>query len=150
MEELLFEIIDENKLVYGSDFEVITVFSLSKTKYYLDSKIIRHIISNVLSNAIKYSGSSRKIQINVTDEEGEIYINVIDFGIGIPDEDQKFMFEPFHRASNVEAIQGTGFGLSIVKRFVDLHSGKIEIESKTGKGTSVKIKLPILKNQKTI
>jgi len=146
LQELLHEIIKENKQVYGPDFDIVTTFHFSQSQYFIDKDIIRHIFGNVLSNAIKYSGKSKKIIFNVTEEKNKILFNVIDYGIGIPAEDQKFLFAPFHRASNVEAIRGTGFGLSIVKRLVDLLSGEIEIVSELGKGTDITIKLPIINN----
>jgi len=145
LKELLLGIIEENKHMYDPDFEIVTTLHLTQTEYFFDREIIRHIFGNVISNALKYSGNSKKIIFNVAEEKENILFNVIDYGIGIPLDDQKFMFEPFHRASNVEAINGTGFGLSIVKRFVDLLNGTIEIKSEIGKGTTVNIKLPILK-----
>jgi PAS domain S-box-containing protein len=145
LQGLLSDIIKENQLVYGADFEIASSFRMAKSEYFFDPEIIRHVFGNIISNAIKYSGESKKIIFNVTEEKDKIIFNVIDYGIGIPEEDQKFLFEPFHRASNVEAIRGTGFGLSIVKRLVDLLYGEIEIISEPGKGTSVTIKLPIAK-----
>jgi PAS domain S-box-containing protein len=145
LKELLQTIIKENKQIYDPDFEIETTFHLTQTDYFFDKEIIRHIFGNLISNAIKYSGNSKKIILNVTEESENILFNVIDYGIGIPESDQKFMFEPFHRASNVEAIPGTGFGLSIVKRMVDTLSGTIIIISETGRGTTVNIKLPIFK-----
>ncbi|NTW33240.1 MAG: response regulator [Bacteroidetes bacterium] len=148
LQELLLNIVAECKHVYGFDFDIITTFMLKKSKYFFDKEILRHIIENILSNAMKYSGNSKKIIFNVIEEKGKILFNVIDYGIGIPATDKKNLFEPFHRASNVENIQGTGLGLSIVKRFVEMHSGNIEIKSETAKGTIVSIILPIIKISK--
>jgi PAS domain S-box-containing protein len=142
LNELLLDIVNENMQVYGNDIEILTSFILPKSKYKFDRDIIRHIFGNILSNALKYSGQSKKVIFNVTDENEQILFNIIDYGIGIPVDDQKFLFEPFHRASNVEAIRGTGFGLSIVKKLVDMLNGKIEIISEVGKGTNITIKLP--------
>jgi PAS domain S-box-containing protein len=146
LQKLLQNIIEENEQVYGHDFEIVTTYHLRKSEYFFDTEIIRHIFGNVLSNAIKYSGESKKIIFNVTEEKDKILFNIIDSGIGIPAEDQKFLFETFHRASNVGTIRGTGFGLSIVKRMVDMLNGEIEIVSEEGKGTNIIIKLPVLKN----
>jgi len=70
-------------------------------------------------------------------------IEIIDQGIGIPESEQKFLFERFFRASNVENIQGTGLGLNIVKRYVALLNGTIDFESRENKGTKFKIYLPV-------
>jgi len=146
LEKILLNIIEENKQVYNSSSEIVTTFNLSEKQYFLDQEIIRHIIGNIISNAIKYGVNTKKIIFNVTEKNDEILFNVIDHGIGIPKADQKLLFEPFHRASNVGVISGTGFGLSIVKRFVDMFNGKIEIKSEIGKGTSVIVKIPYRKS----
>jgi PAS domain S-box-containing protein len=143
LNDLLLNIIEENKQVYGLDFIIDTKFLLFQTKYFLDPDVIRYIVGNVLSNAIKYSGNSQYIQFNVIEKKCDLVFNIIDFGIGIPKEDQLLLFEPFKRATNVKDITGTGFGLNIVKRFVDLCDGSIEFKSELDKGTSVIIKIPI-------
>ena len=144
LREILIDIADENKHVHGVNFNIDTKFKLSKSEYYFDKEIIRHIFGNVLSNAIKYSGNSRTVNFHVSENADEITFKIIDFGIGIPEKEKKSIFEPFQRASNVDNIQGTGFGLSIVKRFVEMHNGKVEIKSEVNKGTTVTIKLPLI------
>ncbi len=143
LKPLINQIIEENLNIFGIDFHVNTTFNLSSETYYLDEVMIRHIFSNLLSNALKYSSENKDIMVSITEENNEkIKIIVEDQGIGIPDEDLKYLFEPFHRASNVENIKGTGFGMSIVKRFVDLHQGEIIIESTINKGTKITVILP--------
>ena len=144
IEDLLQKIIEDNKHVYGSNYEINTEYYLLAKQYYFDKDILRHILSNVISNAIKYSGTSRKINLNVKDYNNNLIFTIVDFGIGIPQEEQKFLFDPFYRASNVEAISGTGFGLSIVKRFIEMHSGKIEVDSNINEGTKITISLPFI------
>jgi len=105
--------------------------------------MIRHILNNLLSNAIKYCGKNPIIQFRVTDDDKQVItFEIEDHGIGIPKEDQKNLFEPFHRASNVAGIQGTGFGMSVVKRLVEFHRGHISFESELGEGTKVTVVLP--------
>ena len=145
LKDILLNIIEENKQVYGPDFTIATKFILNQSEYFIDPDGIRYIIGNILSNAFKYSGNSQKIQFTVIEKNGEIVFNIVDFGIGIPEGDQKKLFEPFYRAPNAEGIPGTGFGLNIVKRFIDLCEGNIEFNSKIGKGTSVTINLPYKK-----
>jgi PAS domain S-box-containing protein len=109
----------------------------------LDGNLIRQVIANLLSNAVKYSPSGTKILLDLICEGNSITICVEDNGIGIPDEDRKYLFESFHRAANVGSIAGTGLGLAIVKQVIDQHKGTIQVESKLGNGTKFTINLPI-------
>jgi PAS domain S-box-containing protein len=118
---------------------------LSETQPYsvmLDPKLMRQIIANLLTNAIKYSPSSTPITISLARSRTHCLLTVADKGIGIPDADLKHLFEPFHRAANVGAVSGTGLGLLIIKEAVELHGGTIEIESQVGLGTTIKIWFP--------
>lgn len=110
--------------------------------FNLDPKLLRYIISNLLSNAVKYSPNGGRIILNVETEENNLIIDVKDEGIGIPSEDMGRLFEPFHRALNTGNIHGTGLGLSIVKRSVELHGGRITLESEENKGTSIHVRIP--------
>ncbi|MFH0865436.1 MAG: PAS domain S-box protein [Bacteroidota bacterium] len=145
LKEFLDALIDENIQIFGPGFGFTTRYDLPAVNYNLDRDIIRHIIGNIISNAIKYSGNSRKIIFSASESNNQIVFEVTDYGIGIPSEELKHLYEPFYRASNVENIKGTGFGLSIVKRFVDQCSGEIKIVSEKDKGTCVTVILPILK-----
>ncbi|APW42162.1 PAS domain S-box protein [Rhodoferax saidenbachensis] len=106
-----------------------------------DEKLLRHIFGNLLSNAIKYSPEGGEVRFRVTREDGQWVMEVSDQGIGIPAEEIPHLFESFHRASNVGDIQGTGLGLAIVKNSVDLHGGRIQVHSGTGKGTRFIVKV---------
>ncbi len=112
------------------------------TEFVGDEKLLRHIITNVLSNAVKYSPDGSVIEFFVYKDEPRVFIVVRDPGIGIAEEDLQHVFEPFRRAKNVGEIQGTGFGLSIVKRCVELHSGTITVKSALGEGTTITVSLP--------
>jgi signal transduction histidine kinase len=109
----------------------------------MDSIMIRHIFNNIISNAIKYSSKNIIFELDEI-ENKEIKFTIKDQGIGIPHEEIKYLLDPFYRASNRGVVKGTGFGLSIVKRFVELHKGKLLIESVVDKGTIVTITLPYL------
>jgi PAS domain S-box-containing protein len=100
-----------------------------------DPKLMRHIFSNLLSNAIKYSPQGGEVRFCVRREESRTVFTVTDQGIGIPALELPHLFETFHRASNVGDIAGTGLGLAIVKSSVDLHRGRIEVQSQPGQGT---------------
>jgi signal transduction histidine kinase len=109
----------------------------------VDPRLIHRILSNLLSNAIKYSSESSEIALRLRKEDNTIIIQVIDNGIGIPEQDQERLFEIFHRGSNVGHVSGTGIGLAIVKEAVTLHKGTITVESTEGVGTTFTIRLPL-------
>lgn len=108
-----------------------------------DSKAIKHIIQNLLSNACKYSGNNSSIALETNVLSDSIVIMVSDNGMGIPSEDQKNMFTKFFRAKNAIAIQGTGIGLNIVKQYVELLKGNISFSSAENEGTAFTITLPL-------
>jgi PAS domain S-box-containing protein len=108
----------------------------------VDAKLLRHILGNLLSNAIKYSPEGREVIFSVDCQPDQVTFRVQDHGIGIPEEDQKYLFETFHRASNVRQIPGTGLGLAIVRQSVALHGGTISFESAIGAGTTFTVVLP--------
>jgi signal transduction histidine kinase len=101
-----------------------------------DESLLRHIFSNLLSNAVKYSPPGSQVHFSVKREESDAVFEVRDHGIGILPEDRKRLFEAFHRGQNVGEAPGTGLGLVIVKRCVDLHSGTIEFESEPQRGST--------------
>jgi PAS domain S-box-containing protein len=107
----------------------------------LDEKLLRSILTNILSNSVQYSLPHSSIQFRLLRQKQQVIFQIKDQGIGIPPEDLPYLFEPFHRARNVSNIPGTGLGLNIVKRFVDLQQGKIEVESKLGAGTTFTVTL---------
>jgi signal transduction histidine kinase len=109
----------------------------------LDRKLIRQIINNLVSNAIKYSPEGKVIRINLEYTASEVILKISDEGIGIPEADLRHLFEPFHRATNVGTISGTGLGLVITREAVELHSGTIGVESQQGVGTTFIIRIPI-------
>jgi PAS domain S-box-containing protein len=110
----------------------------------LDKELMRQIISNLLTNAIKYSPDGGPIKFSLTSDRAQARLSVKDSGVGIPTEDQERLFQSFHRAQNVGNIPGTGLGLAIVKRAVEAHGGQIHVESAVGKGTTFTITLPIV------
>jgi PAS domain S-box-containing protein len=108
-----------------------------------DESLLRHIFNNLLSNAVKYSAPGRPVSFHV-ERAGQDAIFVLrDQGIGIPKSDQSNLFLTFHRGTNVGERPGTGLGLVIVKRCVELHGGTVEMQSEEGKGTVVTVRLPL-------
>ena len=112
----------------------------NQIELHTDRNILKNILFNIISNAIKYS--EEDIHIVVEEKQSEVSIAVKDRGIGIPGDDQKHLFTRFFRATNVGNIQGTGLGLNIVKRYCELLSASIDISSEFGVGTTVEITIP--------
>lgn len=108
-----------------------------------DSRILRNILFNLISNASKYSDAGQAIGISVTEDNDHLKLAIQDQGIGIPREDHRHLFERFFRAGNVSNIQGTGLGLNIVKRYVDLLNGTISFTSEHKKGSTFTVAIPL-------
>jgi signal transduction histidine kinase len=108
-----------------------------------DERLLRHILTNLLTNAIKYSEPGRTVGLSIRAEGSDAVFQIQDDGIGIPEPDQAWLFNAFHRGRNVGQRPGTGLGLVIVKRCVELHAGRIKIDSKMGAGTTVSVRLPV-------
>lgn len=113
------------------------------TRVFWDKKLARSLLTNLLSNAVKYSPSDAPVQFNLQCNNQTATIQIDDRGIGIPVTDQPHIWEAFHRGSNVGEIAGTGLGLAVVKTCIELHRGEWTIESETGQGTTVTVKLPL-------
>ena len=111
-----------------------------------DSRLLRSILTNILTNAVKYSACDRAIRFKLTTSKKGVIFTIQDYGVGIPQEDLKYIFEPFHRGKNVSNIPGTGLGLNIVKTFIAFLNGEIEIISQLNRGTKVKITISLTRN----
>lgn len=109
---------------------------------YLDRKLLRQILTNLIANAVKYSAVGSAIWLEVAYTPPQLQISVRDEGIGIPPEDQKNLFEFFYRGRNVGTTPGTGLGLAIVKKCVDVCEGTISCVSEIGQGTTMQVVLP--------
>jgi PAS domain S-box-containing protein len=109
---------------------------------YSDSNLLKHVVINLISNAIKFSPEKSIINIQTKIEKDITILQISDQGIGIPKSDQVHLFERFFRATNVTNIQGTGLGLHIVGRYVDLLNGTIQYSSELEKGSSFTITYP--------
>jgi signal transduction histidine kinase len=107
-----------------------------------DAKLLFQVFSNLLSNAVKYSPGGGAIEIEATNSGGEVVVAIADRGIGIPAADLEHLFERYHRGSNVSGIVGTGVGLYLVKMAVELHHGRVDVESREGEGSRFTVRLP--------
>lgn len=135
-------IVDEFQVVHSETHSIIYNQQF-RDVILADARLLRQIMSNIISNAVKYSPQNSQIQITLEQLNSHIQLVVQDEGIGIPDKDQPRLFNAFHRAENVGTVRGTGLGLAIVKQAVDLHSGSIDIESALDQGTIITVKIPI-------
>jgi len=150
------EVIAEVSRPVGNACLIEFAFDPAASEAWLDERILRHILCNLLSNAVKYSDKKQPVLLEVKQVGGprqsnghpkvppgeHIQLLVRDTGIGIPAADLGKLYQTFHRAANVGNRPGTGMGLAIVKKFVDLHQGMIHLQSIEGKGTSVWVLLP--------
>jgi PAS domain S-box-containing protein len=129
-------LVEEMRLSAGTQHTLTFTCQGTPILVSLDEKLLRSILSNLLSNAIKYSPQGGEVHLTLKFEPNRVLLQVQDQGIGIPLDDQNQLFEPFHRGKNVRTIPGTGLGLVVVKKCVDLHQGTIQIDSEVGVGTT--------------
>lgn len=139
IKEFLAELINEMRPLAKAGQIISYQHSGSDAHVILDKKIIRHIIFNLISNAIKFSPENKEISVRSNYTKDKLQIEIQDKGMGISKEDQKHLFERFFRGHNASNIQGTGLGLNIVAKYVELLNGVIEFESELEKGTTFKL-----------
>ncbi|MHC5725528.1 MAG: hybrid sensor histidine kinase/response regulator [Nostoc sp.] len=146
LEAFCHQLVEEVRLM-ADEKDVTLVFAsfgqLGETLW--DKSLLRHILSNLLSNAIKYSLSGGRVRFELMGQEKTVIFQIQDWGIGIPQEDQKRLFQPFQRAENVGRIPGTGMGLAIAKKCVEAHGGEILVNSQVGVGTTFTVTLPLIR-----
>lgn len=135
------EIISEMRTMASAGQELVYTHS-GKETVSLDQKFLKNILFNLISNAIKFSPEGGKIEISTFTTENAVTVSVSDSGIGIPEKDQKHLFERFFRGQNATHIQGTGLGLNIVTKYAELMNGSVTFESKENKGTTFTIFIP--------
>ena len=141
LKHLCEELIEEMQPAYPNACAIQHV-AHAECEVEMDEQILRHILTNLLSNAMKYSPAGSAVELEIGCEAGTITMTIRDHGIGIPEADQETLFEAFHRADNVGSISGSGLGLSIVKRCVDLYHGTLQFTSREGLGTTFWVTLP--------
>lgn len=142
LEEIIRDIIEEMKAMLkpGQHFEVECT---GHCEAVTDKKLLRNILINLVSNAIKFSDEGKAIMLKARIRGDWAHLSVADKGIGISKEDQQHLFSSFFRAGNATNIQGTGLGLHIVKRYVDLLGGDVNIQSELNRGTTINFSIPI-------
>lgn len=133
------DIIEEMQLIAKQNQHIVFQHTGATAQVYLDQALLKSAAINLVSNAIKYSGENTFIEFNTEVSETEVCVTVKDNGIGIPQEEQKNLFEPFFRAHNTGNIPGTGLGLNIVKRYVEMMGGEVICQSAQYKGTTISL-----------
>ena len=139
--EFVTETVDEIKSILKSKQAIHFTYDGSDLAIS-DKLMVKNILINLLGNASKFSADDSPIWLTVSNLDGTLRLQVRDEGIGISDEDQQHLFSSFFRAKNVVNIEGTGLGLHIVKRYVELLNGSIRLKSQLNQGTSIDIELP--------
>lgn len=133
------EITEEMQLITKQNQNIIYEHTGLTSMVVLDQNLLKNCIINLIANAIKYSGENTFIEFNSEVTEDQYIITVRDNGIGIPEADQKHLFQPFFRAHNTGNIPGTGLGLNIVRRYAGLMNGTVGFKSYINKGTKFTI-----------
>jgi PAS domain S-box-containing protein len=143
VDALVNQVIEEIRSIAKAG-QQITYKGLKKNdEIYIDGKILRNVMVNLISNAIKYSNENSLIEVMAKSDGHFLWMDIKDQGIGIPLEDQQHIFDRFYRANNIGNMQGTGLGLNIVKKYIEVMSGDISFKSKPNKGTTFSFKIPI-------
>jgi signal transduction histidine kinase len=134
--------------VINSGFDIQTDIQTRLPSVLIDRDAMAQAISNLLDNAIKYSGKVKQLSITAKTVESDLSIEIADHGVGIPRAEQAKIFEKFYRVGNglVHDVKGSGLGLSLVKHIIEAHKGTISVESDVGKGTRFTILLPIVRD----
>lgn len=145
--ELCAQLVNTVRMGIGSthrvEFDIQSQDGRSSPRVNIDEKLIRHILNNLMSNAIKYSAIGTLVKLNVAVGRRQVRFEVVDHGIGIAPEDRPLLFDTFHRGRNVGTTPGTGLGLAIVKRAVDMHGGSIQFSTVSGQGTTFVVSIPL-------
>lgn len=137
------QLVQETQLADGNYHTIELTCSGDLQPCYVDEKLLRHILCNLLTNATKYSPPGSVVSFELHCEGETAVFCIRDQGMGIPAVDQTRLFEPFHRASNVKDIAGTGLGLTIVKQAVERHQGTITVDSTVNVGTTFTVQIPV-------
>ena len=132
-------LVNQFKLIKKDDSALNFMTDGEPYKVHLDPKLLEHTLYNLINNAFKYSKGKKNPELSLLFKPTEVVISVKDFGLGIPEDEQQHLFEPFFRANNVSEIQGTGLGLSIAKEYVEVNKGRIAAKSKLGEGSCFEI-----------
>jgi len=142
-------IVDELQSAMNNKCPVEISVPADAAQAFADERLLQHVFTNLLSNAVKFSPEGRAVHFDIERSGCDAICRIRDQGMGIPEPDLERMFSAFHRGRNAGQVPGTGLGLTIVKRCVELHRGRIKIESTMGSGTTVTVRLPMFTTPNT-
>jgi len=143
VKEFIDDIVEEMKVIQKKGQQIICHYAGGEN-FTTDKRLLKNILINLFSNAFKFSDEDRSVWINIENKNDHLHVSIRDQGMGIPEEDQHHLFTTFFRGKNATNIEGTGLGLPIVKRYIDLLNGYVSLKSKLGDGTTVDFTLPTL------
>jgi len=142
LQEFCHNLIESIQSIAGNQHQICFTCQSKSCEALIDKTLLQKILSNLLTNSIKYSPTKFQVYLDLDCQQNLVIFSIRDEGIGIPLANQMHLFEPFYRCSNVGKIQGTGLGLAVVKKCVEIHQGSILLQSQTGVGTTVTVSLP--------
>jgi signal transduction histidine kinase len=143
LDALCREIVEDMQPADGTAPQIVYASDMACGLFSGDEKLLYRILSNLLSNALKYSLNGGVVHVDLRCHQGEVVLAVTDQGIGIPRDDMERLFDLFHRARNSAGIPGTGLGLAIARRAAEAHGGTIVVESSEGVGSTFTVRLPM-------
>jgi PAS domain S-box-containing protein len=142
LEDFCFSLLEEIKFSTRAQKDILFVSECSQRIAWMDERMLRSIVTNLVDNAIKYSPDDSQIYFTLAAESGQAIFQIQDQGIGICQEEEEQVYQAFQRGENVGDVTGTGLGLAVVKKCVELHGGSIKLESKLGVGTTFTVTIP--------
>ncbi len=142
LEDFCFSLLEEMKFSTRAKKDILFVSQCSQRIAWMDERMLRSIVTNLVDNAIKYSPDDSQIYFTLAAESGQAIFQIQDQGIGIPQEEEEQLYQAYQRGENVGDVTGTGLGLAVVKKCVELHGGSIKLESKLGVGTTFTVTIP--------
>lgn len=150
LEEFCTAIVEEMRLMVGPQHAIELTCRAPGLRIEADEKLLRSILSNLVSNAIKYSPQGGRISLDLDETQGDrgtvAILRISDEGIGLAAEELPHLYEPFHRGRNIGTIAGSGLGLTVVKKGLELHGGTIQVASELDRGTTFAVTLPVRLN----
>jgi signal transduction histidine kinase len=141
--DLINDVIAESKFILKKDAEIVYNHEGENTHLISDQTKLRDIIENLLTNALKFS-DGKEVEVHSKFQDEKLLLKVKDHGIGIPKNDQPYIYRRFYRAGNANGTKGNGVGLSIVKKYVDSMNGQIQLHSNVNEGTEFNLSLPAI------
>lgn len=140
--------VDANKILKGRNISL----NIQEQPIYaqIDDRLITQVLQNALSNAVKYSDEFKPVELTLNSIDNKVVISIKDNGIGIPENELPLVFESFFRSTNADNIPGTGLGMAIIKLFIEMHNGSVNIASTINVGTTLTITLPAINGIPTL